>query len=330
MYTYTCDGTTSKLYINGVIQGSDTQDSAFWDTGSFSIGANTNSSGNITTGGDSLNGKIALLDVYNVALGSTDITTIYNDTETRFFPPITPVASYDFSDPLCYPGSGSTVFDLSGSLDLPISGATYAGTGQSKYFNFDGSSYIGAKNLNLLPSDNTFSMNMWAKKDAIASGGTAFLLSIGANPGASGTNPYITANEFTEKYSVQFSNGIGAVNSTSEIPNSVWSMITYTADGTNSKIYIDGVLDGTASQGIGSNPASNATLYLGAVTDGSNNPLVTNRFTGDIAIVEIYDTALSAGDITTIYNDTETRFGTPPPTPPSNVGGRQFAQGFNG
>jgi 2C-methyl-D-erythritol 2,4-cyclodiphosphate synthase len=218
-------------------------------------------------------------------------------------------ASYDFSDPLCYPGSGSTVFDLEGSLNLPISGATFVSNGQGSYFNFNGSSYIGAKNLNLLPSDNTFSMNMWARKDAVASGGIAFLLSIGANPGPSGTNPYITANEVTEKYSVQFSNGIGAVFSTSEIPNSVWTMITYTANGTNSKIYIDGVLDGTASQGIGSNPSSNATLYIGAVTDGSNNPLVSNRLTGDIAIVEIYDSTLSAGDILTLYNDTKNRFG---------------------
>jgi len=245
-------------------------------------------------------------------------------------PPGTLVASYDFSDPLCYPGSGSTVFDLEGSLNLPISSATFVSNGQGSYFNFNGSSYIGAKNLNLLPSDNTFSMNIWAKKDAGVSNVPLFLLSIGANPGPSGTNPYITANDFTEKYTVQFSNGIGIVNSSSEIPNSVWTMITYTADGTNSKIYIDGVLDGTASQGIGSNPSSNATLYIGAVTDGSNNPLVTNRFTGDVAIVEIYNTALSAGDITTLYNDTSTRFAPAPPPYAGIVGGRQFAQGFNG
>ena len=318
---YTGDGTTAKLYKDGSLVGSASQGIGYWNNGSFLLGRNSG-------GAAFLSGKIATFDVYNVALGSTAILDNYNTQAPRFD---NLVASYDFSDSLCYSGSGNTVYDLSGSgLDLPISGATFGGTGQSKYFNFDGSSYIGAKNLNLLPSDNTFSMNIWAKKDAAVSAVPLFLLSIGANPGPSGTNPYITANEYTEKYTVQFSNGIGIVNSTSEIPNSVWTMITYTADGTNSKIYIDGVLDGTASQGIGSNPSSNATLYIGAVTDGSNNPLGSNRFTGDVAIVEIYNTALSAGDITTIYNDQSTRFSPAPPPYSGNVGGRQFNQGFNG
>ena len=317
------------VYVNGIDQGALTD--IVGGSATFSMAVTNNNSIRIQENNPGFisGGSLAQVWVYDQEVDGTDILQQYNSTKSRYD---NLVVSYDFSDPLCYPGTGSTIFDLSGSnLDLPISGATFAGTGQSKYFSFDGSDYIGAKNLNLLPSDNTFSMNIWARKNGISSGVDAFLLSIGANPGPSGTNPYITANETAEEYTVQFSNGIGYVVSSEQVPNSVWSMITYTADGTNSKIYIDGVLTGTASQGIGSNPASNATLYIGAVTDGSNDPLVTSRFTGDVAIVDIYNTTLSAGDITTIYNNESSRFGiTPTPAYQGIVGGRQFAQGFNG
>ena len=51
-------------------------------------------------------------------------------------------AYYDFNNPVCYPGSGSTIFDLSGNgNDLTISGSvTYTTDGNIDYFTWTTSS----------------------------------------------------------------------------------------------------------------------------------------------------------------------------------------------
>ena len=52
----------------------------------------------------------------------------------------------------------------------------------------------------------------------------------------------------------------------------------------------------------------------------------TYRLKG-LGLVNIYEEALTSGEVTQLYNDGQNRFNPPPQT---LVGGRQFAQGFNG
>ena len=49
--------------------------------------------------------------------------------------------SFDFSNPSSYPGTGGTLYDLSGTgntLTNPTLTGTFGGTGQSKYYEFAG------------------------------------------------------------------------------------------------------------------------------------------------------------------------------------------------
>lgn len=233
-------------------------------------------------------------------------------------PPGTLVASYDFSDPVCYPGSGSTVFDLEGSLNLPIVNATYGGTGQSKYFNFNGSNALIGKN-SVTGFGNTFSISMWAQYPAAATS-QMFAFSAGTYSASNGAGPQSSITSTV--IDVSFNDGIG-LTSFSTSPD-VWHYYTFTNDGTTTKGYKDGVLAASVAQGVGS--WDNGGLYLGVPINSGGAYYPGYYYNGQIAIFDIYNTALSAGDITTIYNNTETRFNvTPPPPVTTLIGSYDFS-----
>jgi hypothetical protein len=313
-YTFTVDGTTVKAYLDGTLAASASQGIGSWDTGGLYLGVPLTTGGNYYPG-FYYNGKIAILDVYNVALGSTAVLDNYNSQAPRFD---NLIYSYDFSDPACYSGSGSTVFDLSGSeLDLPIVNATFGGTGQSKYFEFSGSSsYIG------LPSGvaglgTSFSLSIWSQT-SVTSSSNQVLFTAGSDPPASSAPAFYYNLPTVGEISASFNYGTGLI--TEPYVLNTWENYIYTADGTTAKLYKNGVLEGSVSQGSGNWPTG--WFYLGYTVDS---------LVGKIATFDVYNSALGSTAISTYYNSTSSRFGVaPPPAYVGIVGGRQFAQGFNG
>jgi hypothetical protein len=180
MTTLVGDGTNFLLYQDGALTGSTTQ-AGQWGGPNFIMGRPAlDGSGPVFPGfGHNFGGLIGIAEVYSGALGSTDISDLYDLQQPRFYPTPPPpenlVASFDFSDPACYPGTGNTIFDLSNTgLDLPISGATYAGSGQSKYFQFDGvNDYIGLQS-GYTGLGNTFTISEWINPASPITFGAAF------------------------------------------------------------------------------------------------------------------------------------------------------------
>jgi hypothetical protein len=306
MISYSSDGTTLKLYINATQVGSASASGVALPVGSipFRLG------GNVDTANTYI-GKIAIAEFYGTAVSSGDITTLYNDTKDRF---VEPIISYDFSDAACYPGSGSTVFDLAGSLDLPIDGATFGGTGQSKYFEFSGgSSYIGKTGVTGLGT--SFSISIWSQSSSSA---IQVLFFAGTDPPASSAPAFYYNLPTSGSISGSFNYGTGLIIEPFAI--NTWENYIYTADGTTAKLYKNGVLEGSVSQGAGNWPTG--LFYLGYPTDA---------LIGKIATFDVYNVALNSGEVTDIYDNTENRFfPAPPPAPGGIVGGRQLSQGFNG
>lgn len=83
-----------------------------------------------------------------------------------------------------------------------------------------------------------------------------------------------------------------------------WHMFTGTYDGFTTKIYIDGVLEGTSATSSTRVPifynASNG-IFIGAEAAGSTTTPAATKFTGKMSDVRIYCTALSAEDIKILY-----------------------------
>ena len=85
-------------------------------------------------------------------------------------------------------------------------------------------------------------------------------------------------------------------SNTTDYHDGEWHHFAFSFDGTSViSSYIDGVLVGTDTQTLGSTANANA-LIIGAHRDGSSSP-----FNGKIDEVSIWNKALSAGDISALY-----------------------------
>jgi hypothetical protein len=88
--------------------------------------------------------------------------------------------------------------------------------------------------------------------------------------------------------------------------------------------YVNGTAVGTTSHSISLPGGSQFSLNGLIVSTGYD----TNM---EVAIAEVYNVALGSTAVSDLYDLQSPRFPAPVPPPyASNVGGRQFAQGFNG
>jgi hypothetical protein len=127
--------------------------------------------------------------------------------------------------------------------------------------------------------------------------------------------------------------GYYATDPADAFPSDAWTLFTLTIDSSSTlKIYYNDTLMATFSSAVlgPKPPDANALCYIGT---NNPNPPYPQALNADLAVVRFYDAALDAADITAQYNAEVSRFDPSPPPPPvyaGNVGGRQFAQGFNG
>ena len=238
-------------------------------------------------------------------------------------PPGSLIHLYDFSEIQTYPGTGNTVFDMEGSLNLPLSqnSPVFVGAGASSYFEFN-NAFIGKNGVTGLGS--TFTISVWSK---VAQGYLFDGAVFAAGKQITAQNPQINYNYLVDN-AINF-NFQNTTNISSPFIGNQWQNITVTADGTDSKLYVDGSFVTSTSQ-AGSAWTSGG-FALGKGVDSDGNPQ-GNAFEGKIALLTIYNTAIGSTDVTTIFNSQNSRFNAPPvpPLPPVTglSNGRRFGQGF--
>jgi hypothetical protein len=247
------------------------------------------------------------------------------------------VSHIDLLDPLCYPGSGLIIEDLqspSTVWNISASGTTYDGT-------------IGALTLTtqsieantLLVPTGTAAITIagWIKVNSYTYANVFNALpAVGSNASGNSFRQYPlyggTANAVAVASATNVPTG-GAVYGLSEQPINEWCfvVITKAAGSTTNQIitYLNGVNDvgGNYGTNVTTNITYSGTFSYGAInstkfTDNQNNMSVSQFW--------IYNSQLSSGDVLDLYNATEGRYFGPPPPSSNGVGGRQFAQGFNG
>jgi len=137
---------------------------------------------------------------------------------------------------------------------------------------------------------NIHSISIWLKETTASAQSTVFDHRDGNNDGI---NFYLTSGQ--PIYAV---NNVDA-HYTSAIDLNKWSHIVLTNDGSTSTIYINGVSVQTAdTSGETINISSSAVARFGRVITG-------NYFTGNLSEAAIYDKALSASQVKTLYNGRE-------------------------
>jgi hypothetical protein len=234
---------------------------------------------------------------------------------------------YDFSNPACYSGSGNTIYDLSGyGLDATFTSGTassFVGAGTSSYFNFDGTGWIRSQTF-ANPTPTQWTMLAWVSFNTTTPYGQIISAAEANVPAGV---PHIAWTFVPQTITSSNAYGYETITPPSTSNINQWYMVSYTSDGTTLRLYIDGTQVGstarTSSYISGTSPLVGIAQYA-PVNDGT--------FFGKIAYAEFYaGVGLTAGAISTIYNNEVSRFIPPPPPAPGGlVGGTMFAQGFNG
>ena len=226
-------------------------------------------------------------------------------------------AYYDPANPLSYPGSGSTLTDLSGNgINGTIVGATYT---DGTYFTLDGvNDYIVTGNcLAALGVSDTHTVEMWVYLNAINDCLWSDLVS--NNPATSGyhfAGAQILQTGPFQQIITGLWNGTAItrdVAGSSATLTGAWKHVTRTYDGTTLKGYVNAVNGGGGVAMTFDSPADEPTpgwfLAFGAQDTTTFSGSTAGWLSGRVGIMRVYDRALSGAEVTSNYNDSKSIYG---------------------
>ena len=286
----TLSGSNANIYVNGVNTGTTSSiNNVINNTQPIKIGNN-----NL---GAIFNGDIDQVRIFNKAITSTEVTTLYNEvacekTCTTDTPQIVP-------DCIAYYKLDGNATDSNGSGTLYDGTATNVSWTQGRFGSAGGfngtSSYI---NNGYIPSLVTqeFSISTWVKFSALTDNQT-----IASNYVSSGGTSRGWFIRYTSSNGLQFAfrNSTTDISlSNNYVPNiSEWINVCVVISATSKTLYIDGVVNATLG--------SDSIIYLGNQETyfGRLGILGIQYLNGDIDQVRIFNKAISAEEVTTLYNE---------------------------
>jgi len=300
--TATRSGDILSLYINGILVSGPSSVAATTAPIAYTqMNIGCAYVGNPTTQGYVWAGQheYYLVRMYQRALNQSEVTSNYQSFKFRFDNNVVRyglVLDLDASNPYSYAGAGTTWYDTSGNSynSTLTNGPTYSTT-NSGIINFDGVDDYSVATVASITNSST--IGIWIKSSNY---NNKIPVSIASTNYGSGPNIF-----FYNNY-INWNTGDGAGNpfSNSSYPNSSWHYIVVTNDSTsNAKLYIDGVLIGTAGYRSTLSSTSN-NFWLGRFS-GDNNYTIN----ASIGASHLYNRVLSAAEVLQNYNATKGRFG---------------------
>lgn len=227
------------------------------------------------------------------------------------------IAYIDFAKDISYPGTGTTINDLSGySNDAVANGASFSSL-NSGIFVFDGvddsidfnQTFIGNAADEIPEGDSSYTLEVWLKivddsnLTTSVTGGGANILGNDSSTGV-GINLYRPSGNrinFGARSTSNFDND-------SNLSVGQWYHVICTRNaGVFNYIYINGRLDSTnyspTSLTIAANPAN--------MRSGLSPNRIVQPFNGQIALYRIYNTYMSSVEVKNNYNNGAPRFNRP-------------------
>ena len=293
---------TMSIYLDGVLQ----QQQSIAIVGDISndkrlfIGHHTL---DVLTGLRPFRGVLDEVEIFSRALADSEIQAIYNagsagkckSTAQICVPPPPGLVSW-------WPGDGDANDITDGNHGTLQNGAAFASGKVGQAFSMDGvDDYIQFGDI-LDGLSIGFTLDAWVRTTATV-GNKAII----AKYWTTGSSWVIRTNE-SDPGKVDFTvcspdcaslaNAVQLV-SISNINDGEWHFIAATFDGTTQRLYIDGILE---ASGTNTNPAwtDNHHFCIGSFCDPSGNSFLT--FGGLIDEVEVFNRALTAGEIAAIYH----------------------------
>lgn len=288
-------------YLNGVAVGTNT-------SVTFAQYANSGNSENVAYTDNWWYGDVGVTAVYGRALSADEIVQNYNSLATRYGMVTSNLVAYYNPDlTTSYPGTGTTLYDISGNgLNGTMSNLAYT----DPYLTYNGtSSQVSiADNALLEPGSGSFTVEAWVYYTTIT-GSTRTVLAKTDNGGTSAVWSYGIRTLANGSTYLDVGNGTTNVNSpTYTVTTGTWYQIVgvWTNGGTKTAgLYINGVSQGTTTHTFTSVKNSVNPLYLGSYNGGE----YAQWFSGREGIVRYYNTALTAAQVLQNYNANRSTYG---------------------
>ena len=209
----------------------------------------------------------------------------------------------DAANPQSYIGTGTAINDLSATGNNGTSVNMTFSTEAGGCFDLDGTDdYISIADSATLDLPNNFTISMWFNGDSW-NPNDLMMHRFNAYGMGYDTNFVGGTDDKLHAYIYNGSSWI-SVSTTTQPSAGVWYCMTMTYDGSNLKVYLNGVLEGTQSTGTGP-LAGTSPLTIGTFV-GSIGPYA---FQGKISNYKIYTQTLTASEILQNYNSQKSRFG---------------------
>ena len=285
------------LYINGSSVSTITSSENF-SADPDTIGANHSSTS------EYWDGKIAQVFTFDTKLDASEVLANYNATKSNYTVVATNLVLHlDASNINSYSGSGTTWTDLSGNSNNAslTNGTTFDSThGGSIVFDGTNDSVSISGMSSFAPSAVTF--ETWFL--SAGASGSQGLVDKGRDNYGGYSLSLVNNNSVPSK--IQWKTRVDSYNEVArdsdQYQDDVWTHAVGTYDGTNLKLYVNGVLKTTTNRSgtLGSNSH--------VITIGSTNDSL--YFDGRISQARIYSSALSASEVLQNYNATKLKYRT--------------------
>lgn len=296
----TWDGTTAKLYVDGVLKGSSTPLGSSYNiaygnnANNLFLGAESAGTGTTPDANRYFDGQLDEIKIWNVARTSAQI-------KAYLFKPVANNASGLLAYYKCNEGSGTTLANsctnTSGIDGTLVSASWFANSPiqhNGNAVNLDGtddkiSTQLSVSNL------GAFTLEGWVN----ASGASNRIAFFGQNDAIEfGFSDATTIQGFTGNTGPGGTNSVAWTFDNTTFPFNTWHHVAFTADGTNLKLYVDGQLKSTSYNPLGNYGSSADLVNIGAaVWDNTGN-----NFAGSIDEVRIWNVARTQAQIQAYMN----------------------------
>lgn len=235
---------------------------------------------------------------YRYAVRSTDgAGNTAVSAEHSFSTPVDPPPPPPGGGAISSWGFGSSVLtdDVNGCSGCENVGAIWADSGiYSGAFQFGGAAYLNLGTFPHLNNRSAFTLSMWVRPGFdSASPDIRYLF-------ADGDNMNVVHLDRNRPWRVSLRTTTGTVTADAagiEWTVGTWHQLAVTYSGMTLKLYWDGVLVRTATAGGGAVAPDSGRTYLGT------NSVRTNRFSGDIDELRVYDRPLTDAEVYASYLD---------------------------
>lgn len=294
----TWDGSVVKVFVNGEYVKQYSLTSYTNQTSPTRIGASADSGTNYW-----FSGEIEGVKILNYSLSDEEVRNLYDSG--RSVAGLSSVASgglvgYWSMDASDYNSANSRVTDKSSFENHGInSGATFTTDRFGKEggaMSFDGTKYIKINHNNILKPSDSITISSWVYIPQL-DGQHRWIVRTGW-----GGAPYFFGKNIYDKFVLVINDQSVMYNSTTAPSANVgWNYVAGTYDGSNVKVYLNGVLQWTYSYTSTIN-TNTLPIFIGGGDTNNDGIADAQMFNGIIDELRVYNRALSESEIQSLYN----------------------------